>query len=193
VTSSQARLFIGLALGRELGERVGAAAAAALGARDFRLARPEGLHLTLYFLGDTERARIQALSELLRDAHRDLRAPALRLRQGGAFPRLERPRVPWVGVEERAEGVELAACHRAVLAALERFGLDTSAERERPFRPHVTVARSRGGRARVSAAFRELDLRLDWDPPALTLFESCPAPGGSRYEACATFSFPARG
>ena len=63
---------------------------------------------------------------------------------------------------------------------------------ERPFVPHVTVARPRrrgSGRARTPAAFRVLAIERDWDPPAIELLASRrdPAGGPPRYEPVAAW------
>lgn len=174
--ASAARLFFALPLGRELGARVREGVAQVLDPRTFRLARAQGLHATLFFFGETPRARIP---ELLAAAGGDWEAPRLMLRHTGAFPGWNRARVLWVGVEERSAGA-LAACHAELLTGLERLGIDTAAERARPFRPHVTVARQRRPGA-VPEAFRALTYSLAFEPEALVLYSSSPAAGGSEY------------
>ena len=111
------------------------------------------------------------------------RVPALRLGATGAFPGLARPRVLWVGAEERdgsgrGGAGHLERCRTAVVHALLAGGIDLGEELARPFRPHVTVARPRGDRATVPEAFRALDFGLDWEPREVVLYESVPAPGG---------------
>ena len=76
-----------------------------------------------------------------------------------------------------------------MLSGLGVAGVDTRAEEDRPFRPHVTVARARG-RARLPAAFGALVLGLDWNPEGVELLESEVGPGGSRYACLERFPFP---
>lgn len=184
----RARVFVALPLGAELGARVAARCAAVLPGRGFRLARGEGLHLTLFFLGDVERGRLAELAAPLWAELASQPALALRLQGTGAFPGAARARVLWVGVEERAQPGRLADCRRAVLRGLARAGVDTRAEEERSFQPHVTVARPRG-RARLPAEFGSLGLALDWDPLGVELLESRLGPQGSRYECLERFPF----
>jgi 2'-5' RNA ligase len=199
-----ARVFVALALGAELGALAGAAVERALasGTCAWRRARPDGLHLTLFFLGATARPRLAELAAELAPALAPLPAPELRLRGTGVFPDTRRPRVLWLGVAEAGAGGRLAAARAAVLAALARAGVDTAAEAARPFTPHVTVARperrprSAGGdggnrRARVPDAFRALDLDVEWTPREAVLLESLGGPDGSRYEPVARFPFSA--
>ncbi|HEX6886105.1 MAG TPA: RNA 2',3'-cyclic phosphodiesterase [Planctomycetota bacterium] len=185
--SAAARTFVGLPLGAELGETVAARVAAVLPRAEWRLARPAGLHATLAFLGPVARERLPGLGAGLAAALAGQRAPALRLGAGGVFPGLARPRVLWVGAEERGPAGDFERCRRAVVGALLAGGIDLGDELARPFRPHVTVARPRGARTHVPEAFRALALGLDWQPAAVVLYESVPAPGGSRYEPLGTW------
>lgn len=185
---SGARVFVGLSLGAELGPRLAARCAAVLPARGFRLARGEGLHLTLFFLGEVGRGALAGIAAALRSELASQPALALRLDGTGAFPGPTRARVLWVGVEERAHPGRLAACRLAVLEGLARAGIDTHEERERSFQPHVTVARPRA-HARLPAEFGGLALALDWDPDGVELLESRLGPEGSRYECLERFPF----
>ena len=183
-----ARAFVALPLGAELGAALAARCAPALERAPFRASRGEGLHLTLFFLGDVGREDLPGLIGTLRAALAGLEAPALELATTGAFPNASNARVLWIGVEELGGHGRLAACRRAVLDGLARAGVDTSSEEGRAFRPHVTVARSRG-RARLPAAFGALALRLAWNPRAVELLESEPGPGCSRYTCLERFAF----
>lgn len=185
---ARARLFVALPLGAELGVLVAARCAGALEGTPFRLARGEGLHLTLFFLGSAGREELPALVAALGTELAGLAAPTLRLGRTGAFPGASQARVLWVGVEECAPLGRLGACRRAVLNGLARAGVDTHSEEGRAFRPHVTVARPRG-RARLPEAFGALALGLDWNPDGVELFESQPGPDGSRYLCLEHFPF----
>jgi 2'-5' RNA ligase len=182
-----ARAFVALPLGAELGELVAARCEPALEGAPFRATRGEGLHLTLFFLGDVGRAELPALTAALRAALAGLAAPVLDLGGTGAFPSAGNARVLWVGVEERGGHGRLDACRRAVLDGLARAGVDTRSEEDRAFHPHVTVARARG-HARLPAAFGALSLGLDWSPRAVELLESRLEPGGSRYTCLERFA-----
>ena len=183
-----ARVFVGLPLGAELGARVADAVAPALATARMRVPRAEGLHLTLAFLGDVARERLDGIAEALGSALAGAAAPRLVVAGTGAFPDRRRARVLWVGVEERAAPGRLAACRTAALAGLATVGL--SVERaDEPFRAHVTVARPRVGAGPVPAEFLAVTLGLAWDPPAVVLFESVRSEGANRYEPRARFAF----
>lgn len=185
----RARCFVALGLGAELGARVADEVARVLGPAEFRRVEGAGLHATLAFLGEVERARLRGLAGALGPAMVHFPAPALRLTGGGAFPDPRRPRVLWIGVAERAAPGRLLACRAAVLAGLAEAGFSGVGEEHAAFTPHVSVARPRGARGGVPEAFAALELGLDWDPDAVTLYESRLDPAGSRYEAVARFPF----
>jgi 2'-5' RNA ligase len=134
------------------------------------------LHLTLRFLGTTPEARAETLAGALTDAVRDLSEVQLSLGGLGAFPSLARPRVLWIGVEMN---VALAALYQKVDDLCDALGWGREA---RPFRPHVTVGRTRHGRRppRVDAAHLTPE---HWSTPvgSVDLMSSELAPGGARY------------
>jgi RNA 2',3'-cyclic 3'-phosphodiesterase len=102
-----------------------------------RLVRPEGIHLTLRFLGSTSPAQVERLrSELAAAA---VKCPATDARAAllSIFPERGSPRVLWLGLEVEPPVLELQeACERAARAA-------GFAPEGRPFRAHLTLGRWR--------------------------------------------------
>jgi len=151
-----------------------------VGAHDVRWVRLDGLHLTLRFLGPTPDAQLAptiAALERAADA-----TPSIEAALGGAgtFPPTGRPRTLWVGVSAGAEAIgELAAM---VSRELEAAGWPGDA---RPFRAHLTLARSDGiavGRLvadRLIAAMG--DRRIGFVIDRLGLYESVTGGGPARY------------
>lgn len=190
MNAAPARVFVGLALPAELATPLAEAAARALPARSFRLARADGLHLTLVFLGNVAPERLGPLEAALVEACAPLAAPRLELDAPGGFPALEAARVLWVGVRELAPG-RLVAVREAVLGACARTGLPlAAAERER-FHPHLTLARPRARSAAAPAPFLELVPRGRFTATEAVLFESRREAGGTRYLARARAGFGA--
>lgn len=99
--------------------------------------RAEHLHLTVHFFGNVS----TPVEEQLRAA---LRAPlsgasfSLSLEQLGVFPSDAAPRVLWLDVKAGAH--ELAKLYDKIGERLDRLGM---ARDQRPFRPHLTLARFR--------------------------------------------------
>ncbi|MFZ0638231.1 MAG: RNA 2',3'-cyclic phosphodiesterase [Candidatus Acidiferrales bacterium] len=102
--------------------------------RGARWVRPEGVHITLKFIGDVEDARLADIQEKLSGVHRE-KAIDMAFRQFGFFPNEKRPRVFYVGI---GAGQELGALAGEIETRLEPLGI---AKEERVFQPHLTLAR----------------------------------------------------
>lgn len=181
-----ARVFLALMLGRELGASVLHPVREALGeapGRHLRLYRPEDLHLTLVFLGPVQRALLGPLTAALPARLPRLAPLDLSLGSAGAFPTRREPRVLWLALEpRRPHALEDLGRLRDALADLcreQRFAVDP-----RPFVPHLTVARLRGG-ARPPEAYYEVVANRAWRPERLTLVETVSGPGQSAFRALA--------
>jgi len=98
--------------------------------------RPEGIHLTLQFLGEVPDARVQEITAALAAAAEGTGALRLSVAGGGAFPNAKVPRVLWLGVTGDRE--RLAGLQAKVEGAMERLGFGRE---ERKFSPHLTLAR----------------------------------------------------
>jgi 2'-5' RNA ligase len=152
-----------------------------------RWTRPEALHLTLKFLGETAPEALDDITRVISEAAA-LTAPfTLRLHGTGAFPSLARPRVLWIGADPAPELLRLQA---EMGHALEPLGF---APEPGPFRPHLTLGRVRRGAER-SAELRRLPELLSGvrfeaalPVPSLELMRSHLAPEGSRYEVVQAF------
>jgi len=94
---------------------------------------PDHLHLTIRFIGEVDDALAAAVREGL--AAEGLAPFTCRLRGVGRFPPKGRPRVIWTGVEAEPGLLRLA---EKVERDLRLLGL---APEERPFVPHITLAR----------------------------------------------------
>jgi len=108
--------------------------------RDLKVVSVEHLHLTLKFLGDTEEGLVPEIVSAMREASAGVAPFTLHIRGTGAFPDLSRPSVLWVGIEGADPLARMAKSLDHDLAAL---GFEPE---RRPWSPHVTLARVRGGR-----------------------------------------------
>ena len=61
--------------------------------------RPEGVHLTLKFLGPVEAGRIRGLAAALERAVGGVKSFPLKAKGIGVFPSARAPRVVWLGLE----------------------------------------------------------------------------------------------
>ncbi|WP_423924570.1 RNA 2',3'-cyclic phosphodiesterase [Candidatus Palauibacter sp.] len=134
-TPARSRLFVALRFPPRVREGIARATDALRALEGVRPVPVEQLHLTLRFIGETERSREAPLARAIAAAAADLPRFDLRLRAAGVFPSLRRARVIWVGVEDASALLDL---HGSVEAAVVRAGI---APEPKPFRPHVTVGR----------------------------------------------------
>jgi len=103
--------------------------------------RPEGIHLTLRFLGDMDERQIEPLTNVLKAAAATVPVFRLELRGLGGFPTSARTRVLWLGLTGDAEAIS-ALHHLQATIEQEVVGLGFAGE-ERAFTPHLTLARVR--------------------------------------------------
>lgn len=188
------RLFVALDLPREvreqlhrLTERLRSVCAGA------RWVRPEGMHITLKFIGHAESAQCEAICKALDAAPWD--APVeMKFRGLGFFPNERRPRVMWCGVEGSPNLARLAADIEESLAPL-------GVEREtRAYTPHLTLARidaeraHRGEIEKLGEAAREF-AGAEFGAARETeffLFESVTKPAGAEYRKLKSFGLVKR-
>ena len=112
----------------------------ALTRADLKIVKPELLHVTLKFLGDTEEDLVEQVFSRIVDATRGVAPFRIRLAGMGAFPSMSNIRVVWVGIEDGRPLQEMA--NRLDLSLK-----DLGFERDRKgFVPHLTLARTRSGR-----------------------------------------------
>jgi len=102
--------------------------------------RPEQLHLTLKFLGETEEGLVPDIVRVMREACEGVAPFPIRLRGTGAFPSLSRMHVIWVALEG---GEPLGEIARRLDEGMEPLGY---AREARPWTAHVTLARVKGGK-----------------------------------------------
>ncbi len=120
-----------------------------------RWVQPQGIHLTLKFLGDTPTNQVDAIGEALRVACTGHTPFMLSVSGLGCFPDLKRPRVVWAGVDET--GGQLKRLQGAVERAIAPLGFPTES---RPFNPHLTLGRVKEGRADALRALGDCVARL---------------------------------
>ncbi len=136
------------------------------------------LHLTVRFIGHAGEAAATAIQRAL-DPPLALAPFSLSLAGPGAFPLSGRPKVVWVGIADG--GARLEELEREVTGRLAKAGVPVE---DRPYRPHLTLARVREAAGlRPSRLFEGVEAtslgttRVE----AITLFESRLASHGPEY------------
>ena len=122
---------------------------------DVRWVRPEGIHLTLKFLGSIEKREVEKISQTLESLAAEWRPFELNFHGMGCFPGLKAPRVVWVGLNQGGESI------RSLQYAIEeRLAEEGFAREERSFTPHLTIGRVRSQKGK-DALIRAIESKKD--------------------------------
>jgi 2'-5' RNA ligase len=99
---------------------------------------PEGIHLTLKFLGNIPAKKVTDITGVMVQASQEVSPFQLQITEVGAFPNMKRPRVLWVGIKGEVD--KLVGWQQRIDNGLVPLGFPKEA---RPFTPHLTLARLR--------------------------------------------------
>jgi 2'-5' RNA ligase len=183
------RLFIAI----EISPDVRAALAALL--KEFRViapqvkwVRPENIHITLKFLGETEISKLAAVQATL-SAIRSSQPVTLDFRGLGFFPNDKRAKVFWAGMEASPN---LPSFATEIDQTMHKLGFPLE---DRPFTPHLTLARFQppGLPPKLAAAAQDFASREFGSLTAreFHLIESKLKPAGAEYTTLQSFPFVA--
>lgn len=147
---------------------------------DAKWVNPENIHLTLKFLGNADTGQIEKIKDILEEISKQTKPFYLHLAGVGAFPKLDYPRVLWVGIDEgKNEAIEIA---EKLEKGLEKIGFQ---KENRSFSPHLTLARIRSSKNKdkLKKLVEETNFTSKNKVYAdkLTLFKSTLTPKGSIY------------
>jgi 2'-5' RNA ligase len=178
------RLFLAVELEQHVREGLVAFISRALKGKPLpgRAPKPDNWHLTLHFLGDTNRTQYECLVAELKNE--PLGAPFETVFGGlGAFPRTSKASVLWVGVVQGSDAFMRLA--NGVEKAIARAGMPPA---DKPFSPHLTLSRIRPPLSVDSivqtAGAANLRMRVEH----ITLFRSHLGASGPRYEPLEKFA-----
>jgi 2'-5' RNA ligase len=155
-----------------------------------RWVRPEGIHLTLKFLGEVEQDRIEAIARKAEGAIQGVGPFTVEIRGGGGFPTAKNPRVIWIGVEDHS-GM-LKHLQTRIETGMAELGFT---QEKRGFTPHLTVGRLRSGKgsktvAQAIDAIKTSDLG-SLEVREIILFRSHLKPTGAEYTKLDSFPLEA--
>jgi 2'-5' RNA ligase len=184
------RVFCAVELPLEI--RAAVAAHAARLRRDFpdaraSWARPEGLHITLKFIGEVEAPRVDALKRAAGAAAEGFKSFRLSIEESGTFPPRGAARVLWLGVRD-----ESGQLSRLQSRLEQECAADGFPREERAFKPHLTLARLRA--PKDAYALSEAHRQATFGPyhfqvSELLVIRSELGPGGSRYTPLSHHAF----
>ena len=148
-----------------------------------RWVRPEGIHLTLKFLGNVSNDAVPIIESSMCRAAEGIYPFTVRVQGAGCFPSSRRPRVLWLGLQGELE--TLLTAQSRLEDSLEALGVDRETRR---FRPHLTLGRVSGGLSEGWAERLEKTLQIvgamgscDLPVDGLSLMESVLGKEGAVY------------
>ena len=101
-------------------------------------ARDEGLHITLKFVGEIEPDKVPSVCAAAERASQQVEPFSLVLDSTGTFPSRGTPRVLWIGAQDLSGNLAKLQQNFEDECASAGF-----ARNDRPFHPHLTIARQR--------------------------------------------------
>ena len=146
-------------------------------------ANPDGMHLTLKFLGNISASRVCPLLSCLEPVAATTRPFPLELAGLWMFPNRRKPRVLWGGADGDLEA--LTRLQQASEDAINSLGYPPEL---RPFRPHITLGRPRRSvsdtqLARIGAVVSGMapPSPVHWQVESVEVMQSELHPTGARY------------
>ncbi len=145
-----------------------------------RWVRPEGLHLTLKFLGEQEAEKVPLIITAMQIVSRSVSPFYLQFGSTGVFPSPKRARIIWTGIHRGASETEELADSLEKELAKRGFPLE-----RRPFKAHLTL-----GRVRLSLPGEKVGQLLSAEKnfktekalvTSMSLYESRLTPRGAQY------------
>jgi 2'-5' RNA ligase len=119
---------------------------------DLKLVKPQNIHLTIRFLGDIYPSMVNAIYEEMKQL--SFTPFMMEFKGVGTFPRLNNPRVVWVGINKGT--FELTKVFEQLEPRLRGLGLKPETK---GFNPHLTIARvkTRRNKSKLVRLIRELE------------------------------------
>jgi len=148
---------------------------------DLQYVRPQGIHLTLKFLGNIQKESIPPIFEVMKRVCEGQRPLDVYLEGVGAFPSSRNPRVVWAGLE--GDLVPLYTMQQQLEQGLIPLGFGPE---KRRFQAHLTLGRMRKSTSPPNISASLDDLKLESKPhftlDELILYRSELLSGGAVYE-----------
>lgn len=148
---------------------------------DVKWVEKNNIHLTLKFLGEISEEKLQQVIAALEIIARENSPFEISIKDIGAFPKIEYPRVIWVGLDKGA--AESKAIAERIDDELSKIGFE---KETRPFAAHLTIGRVRSSKNKDALKEKltaySLKLTAETQPiSSITLFQSKLSPKGPTY------------
>lgn len=146
-------------------------------------AQPNGVHLTLKFLGGVSDDRLGEIAGALERAISGFSPVTIATNGHSAFPNLNRPRVLFIDL---VSNPELNRLQKSIDASLSELGFELE---DRPFKPHLTVGRVKfyPPDCNLGEAFSDMKpTNFSWTVEEVNLMSSVLLPAAARYSVIAS-------
>lgn len=141
---------------------------------NFKWVSPDLYHLTLKFLGEVSEDMVHEVDKKLKEISKRYYRFNLRLTDFGKFPVYgDKVVVIWVGVENKDELNNLA---KEIMDSFNSLGDN------KPFSPHITIARNKNTSYSFDMKFTNLRFNDHFEVKEIVLFQSFLYPSGPKYE-----------
>lgn len=110
---------------------------------DVKWVEEKNIHLTLKFLGEITEEKREKIESILDEIGKSMNSFKISIKDIGAFPKIDYPRVIWVGLDKGAAESKILA--EKIDGALSQIGFEKEA---RPFAAHLTIGRVRSSKNR---------------------------------------------
>jgi len=151
---------------------------------DVKWVLPQNIHLTLKFLGEIDDTDLSKINKIIEDVAKEKNSFRVRISCIGAFPKINFPRVIWIGIDEGDN--ETKAIANELEERIAEAGFPSE---ERPFSSHITIGRTKStlNREKLVQNLENLasnfgEGNLVFTVKNITLFKSTLTPKGPIYE-----------
>jgi len=156
------RTFIAIELPETVKEEIAAFQKEIKKSLSLRFVSPKNLHLTLFFLGETEKIRLPEVIEAVRAGSRGIKPFYLSLTKPEFFPH-----GLWFKIGGQVEVLEKLYEQIKEELKTRSFPLE-----ERPFNPHVTVGRAKGRVEKVERITMATGIKGGFEVSSVAFFKS---------------------
>ncbi|MDD4923887.1 MAG: RNA 2',3'-cyclic phosphodiesterase [Dehalococcoidales bacterium] len=186
------RSFIAIELPQDLKSELGKLQARLKVAKPrIKWVSPDGIHLTLKFLGDIETTAVDRITQAMTEAVNGIQPFDLCIGQMGVFPNYERVQVVWVGLDGQLDTLD--RLYHRLEDSMAKAGFPPE---KRGFKPHLTLARvadeampDERKRFGDLIAAGKAEINHSFKASGLSLMKSTLTPRGAVYNRLAYVSF----
>ena len=152
--------------------------------------RKENIHITLRFIGPTAPGEVDKINRLLREISGQNSDLSLTVSGTGCFPKKERPRILWLGVN--GDVAELKLLVEMIRSEMDQLGYP---QEEHNYSSHITIGRIRYPQKVTPDITDFLTAQYEpvlWNVPKIILYQSELLPSGPLYSILGTHSLKPR-